>query len=361
VTAPRLEIDLAGVHHNTRGLVDALAPLGIAVTGVTKAVLGAPDVAAAMLHGGAVRLGDSRIENLEVLRRAGVMAELMLIRSPMRSQVERVVAAADISCNSETTIVEALSDAAAVAGTVHQVVVMVDLGDRREGVVPEDLVALARRVVELPGVSLRGIGTNLACQSGVSPDRANMDELSSLAECVEVELGVRLDLVSGGNSANLDWALGGDRANAGRVNDLRLGESILLGRETLHRRAVPGLRTDVVGLVAEVIESKVKPSTPVGTIAQTAFGWAPPRSAREGEVARSILAVGQQDTDPAGLDPPDGIRIVGASSDHLVVASRAQLPLGSEVRFGVDYSALLRSMTSPFVDLVVESTLRGEG
>nr|WP_249419831.1 alanine/ornithine racemase family PLP-dependent enzyme [Rhabdothermincola salaria] len=347
-------MDLAAIHHNAGVLVSTLAPLGIAVTGVTKAVLGSPAVAGAMLDAGVARLGESRVENLERLRGAGITAETMLIRSPMRSQVDRVVAVADISCVTEASVVEALSAAAMAAGTVHRLVVMVDLGDRREGVLPDDLVDAARRVLELPGVRLHGIGTNLACQNGVCPDLTNMAQLSDLADRVEAALGVELVLVSGGNSANLEWALSDPAVGVGRINDLRLGESILLGRETLHRHPVPGLRVDAASLFAEVIESKVKPSTPVGRIAQTAFGWAPPGPLDEAGTARTIVAIGHQDTDPAGLDPPLGTRIVGASSDHLVVSSPTPLEAGAEIRFGVDYSALLRAMTSPFVEHLVE-------
>ena len=113
--------------------------------------------------------------------------------------------------------------------------------------------------------------------------------LSELADSVEAALGLSIDIVSGGNSANLEWALSG--AEIGRINDLRLGEAILLGCETLHRQPIDGLHTDAITLCAEVIEAKVKPIKPSGTIAQTAFGEAPPVTDR-GLVTQAILAVG---------------------------------------------------------------------
>ena len=67
-----------------------------------------------------------------------------------------------------------------------------------------------------------------------------------------------------------------------------------------------------------------------------------------------ILAVGQQDTDPNGLQGPPGIEILGNSSDHLVAESRFNsLSVGAEVRFQLNYSALVRTMTSPFVAKVM--------
>lgn len=273
----------------------------------------------------------------------------------MLSQVDRVVRSADVSFNTELSVISRLSSAARRAGRSHEVVLMVELGDLREGIMPIDLEDMVRAVLQLPNITLGGIGGNLACHGGVVPDANNMAELSALAESIENTFGIPLKQVSGGNSANLDWALGG--ADAGRVNNLRLGEAILLGCEPLHRRPIDGLYTDAITLVAEVIESKTKPARPWGTIAQTAFGQAPVQVSGQGSVvaglddsARAILAIGHQDVDPSGLQPPLGLRILGASGDHLIVHSEHGDPvIGDEIRFGLNYGALVRAMTSPFV------------
>ena len=355
MTAPRLEIDLRKLHHNARSLVTRLASRGISVTGITKATLGSPAVAGAMLRAGVRSLGDSRIENLETLRAAGVTAPLTLVRSPMLSQVDRVVASATRSCNSELAVITALSAAAEATGRTHGVVLMVELGDLREGILPGDLAGMVRRMQRLPAIVLAGIGTNLACQSGVAPDEANMGELSALAYSIEARLGVTIGTVSGGNSGNLDWALGG--AVPGRVNDLRLGESILLGCEPLHRTPIEGLHTDAITLVGEVIESQRKPSSPRGELGQTAFATPAPAREDRGDRVRTIVALGHQDVDPSGLRAPAGIEVLGASSDHLIVAAGPdRLPVGTELSFRLNYSALVRAMTSPYVDQVVTFT-----
>lgn len=356
MSAPRLEIDLGKIEHNARVLVERLAGRGISVTGVTKAGLGSAGIANALLRGGASGLGDSRIANIEAMRSAGVAAPMTLIRSPMLSEVDRVVRAADISFNTELTVIAALAGAAGRAGRLHEVVLMVELGDLREGILPGDLVEMARAVLRMPDIRLAGIGANLACHGGVAPDADNMAELSALSDSVERTLDIELALVSGGNSANLEWALGG--ADIGRVNNLRLGEAVLLGCEPLRREAIVGLHQDAITLVAEIIESKIKPGRPWGTIAQTAFGPAP-AAAESGDMSRAILAVGHQDVDPAGLRAPAGIAILGASGDHLIVHSaEAPLRVGDELRFGLNYSALVRAMTSPFVHKVMT---RGRG
>ena len=347
MVAPRLEIDLGKIQHNAHTLVERLGGRGISVTGVTKATLGSSEIAHAMLLAGVGGLGDSRIENIETLRGSDVSARLSLIRSPMLSQAKRVVMSADISFNTEIEVVRRLSLEARKLDRTHAVVLMVELGDLREGIMPIDLLPAVREILNLPNIVFKGLGTNLACQTGVPPDDANMSELSRLAALIEATFDISIEIVSGGNSANLEWVFSSE--DTGRINNLRLGESILLGREALQRNAIDDLHTDAITLVAEVIESKFKPTQPTGELAQTAFGERSDVVDR-GTIAQAILAIGVQDTDLDGLLPCEGIEILGGSSDHLVVASGvANLAVGAEMSFQLGYSALLRAMTSPFV------------
>lgn len=352
MNTPRLEIDLAKIAANARILVERLGRRGISVTGVTKAALGCPAIASTLLEAGVRGIGDSRIENIERMRAAlGSDPVMTLIRSPMLGQVERVVRGADISFNTEVAVVKRLSAAAQIAGVTHGVVLMVELGDLREGIMPDALPAAVREILHLPNIAFKGIGANLACLSGTAPDITNMATLSALACAIEDAFGISLDIVSGGNSANIDWAFSAEEI--GRVNDLRLGEAILFGREALNRNPIDGLHGDTFELVAEVIEAKVKPTRPWGTIAQNAFGEIVPVTDR-GKILQAILAVGRQDSDPAGLQPPAGMAILGASSDHLVLNTGGHMPsIGDEMVFGVNYTALLRAMTSPFVEKVI--------
>ncbi|MEK6239334.1 MAG: hypothetical protein N2C14_31840, partial [Planctomycetales bacterium] len=74
-----------------------------------------------------------------------------------------------------------------------------------------------------------------------------------------------------------------------------------------------------------------------------------------GYISQAILAIGRQDTDPCGLVPPPEIEILGASSDHLITDSgRVTLCVGAEVTFQLNYSALVRAMTSPFVAKIMK-------
>lgn len=343
MTTPRIEVDLPKIRQNARHLVDQLTPLGISVVGVTKGICGHPDVARAMLDGGVAALGDARVTNVERMRAAGITAPVLLIRTPMLGQVDRIVRTCGTSLNADMDVVEALAHAACRAGRIHGIVVMVEMGDGREGMPPSALPRFARRVMALPGVVLAGLGANFACLNRQAPDRVAMGAFLSLVPLVERACGVPLRVVSGGNSANL----AGLRPGPTRLNELRLGESILLGRNPLTGEPIAGLATDAFTLVAEVIESR--------TDAQRhGAGAMPGGFSRPDAGAASLLALGDQDTDTGGLSMPGLLTFLGSTSDHLLLRTPGQaLAAGTEVRFGLNYSALMRAMSAPDIATVV--------
>lgn len=347
-----LTVDLAKVEHNARAVVDVCATHGITVTGVTKGVCGEPEVARAMLRGGVVSIGESRLENLRRLRAGGVDAPVLLLRIPSPSQVAEVVELAGISCNAESSVVDGLASAARRIGVEHDVVAMVDVGDLREGVWPDQLVTFARHVHGQPGLRLAGVGANLACFGGVVPTSENMGLLSVLVERVEEELGEPLAMVSGGNSSALPLVAAGEMP--ARINHLRIGEAILLGRETVGRTPWPGTVQDVVVLHGEVLELGLKPSVPIGPLGQDAMGHAPEFTDR-GWRHHALVDLGTVDTDTGGLTPVDPrLRIIGASSDYLVLDvsdAKGEVRVGDPVSFLPGYGAMVRAASSPYVEV----------
>ena len=346
MSSPRITVDLGKIRHNARHLVRRLDRRGISVTAVTKGVCGSPEIARAMLDGGVARLGDARISNIERMRRAGIASPIVLIRTPLPSQCDRVTAACGTSFNTEIQTIHRLAASALRANSVHGVILMAELGDLREGIMPGDLEAFARKVMDIRGVALKGIGANFACLGSRRPDARAMAELLSLAATIEGVCGRALETVSGGNSANLSWAFG--LGAAGRVNDLRLGEAILLGVDPVSGECIEGLFDDAFTLVAEVIESGSKPDHRARSAEAEAGLSRLQLLAGGSSVRQSILALGYQDTDIKGLVMPLGLSLIGATSDHLVVnVSGASLAVGAEVSFRPNYSALMRAMNAP--------------
>jgi ornithine racemase len=346
-------VNLAKITGNTQRVAGYLP--GVEIVAVTKVTCGTPEVATAMLAGGAEAIGESRLENIERLRAAGIDVPFWLLRATPPALAAETVRLADVSLASETVSVEALDRAAAAEGVRHGVLAMVDLGDLREGMLPAELPDFLDHVAALSNIDLIGIGTSLTCYGGIVPDEDNLGELARLAYVAAGRLG-RPMMVSGGMSSSIDAALAGHLPAS--VDNLRIGESIMLGVSTVTREPLPGLHTDAITLQAPVIECKVKPSVPLGEIAQDAFGNVPAFEDR-GERRRAICAIGRQDAPPTGLTPLDPrVEVLGASSDHLIldVHDLPEAPaIGDALGFVPTYAATLALFTSPYVDKVFVS------
>jgi len=176
---PRIEVDLAKIYHNAKLLVNRFRARNVHITGVTKVVLGHPEIARALLKAGVQQIGDSRIENIMKMRQAGLNGRMVMIRTPMLSQVEEVVRYADISMNTELEVIQQLSAASTHQNLCHKIVLMAELGDLREGIPLEEIDTLVQAVLGLPGIDLIGLGTNLVCFGGVMPTTEKMNQLSA--------------------------------------------------------------------------------------------------------------------------------------------------------------------------------------
>lgn len=347
MTIPRIEINLEKIVHNAKTLKKIYSSKGIDIIGVTKVVCGDPTIYRTLVDAGINILADSRISNIRKMRNEHIQAQFLLLRSSC-SQAKDIVKYADISLNSELLVIKELSKYAVKQDTIHKILLMVELGDLREGIMPSDLENTVKEVIKLKGIRLVGIGTNLACFGGIKPDDEKMKYLSTIAKNIEDKFKLKLELVSGGNSANYNWFL--STKDVGKINNLRIGESIFLGRETLDRKPIPKLFTDAFTLIAEVIESKIKPSLPYGDIHQDAFGNTPKFNDR-GLMRRVILGIGLEDVLVSGLTPILDIDILGASSDHIIIdAKQTNLKVGNTVEFNLNYGALLSAMTSPYIN-----------
>ncbi|TDX50926.1 alanine/ornithine racemase family PLP-dependent enzyme [Orenia marismortui] len=344
---PRIEINLSKINYNAKQIVKFSHKKGIQIWGVTKGVRANLEVAKSMLSGGVVGLADSRLSNLERLKKLG--CPLMLIRIPMLSEIQKVVELVDISLNSELKVIEELNEVAKSMNKVHNVILMIDLGDRREGVLPKDTLKIADKINKLSNIKLVGVGSNLACFRGILPNEYNMMKLMNLVKDIREEIKIELPIISAGNSSSLPLLINEDYIPI--ANQLRVGETILLGREVGSGNKFPLTRLDTVKLVAEVIELKDKP-----TLLRDEESKEELIKNNDKEIIkRGILGIGKQDIVPEGLFPMNQkITIEGASSDHLIVdlSCVENINLGDEIEFRLSYEALLQAMTSPYVNKI---------
>ncbi|MCK5768276.1 MAG: alanine/ornithine racemase family PLP-dependent enzyme [Candidatus Atribacteria bacterium] len=347
---PRVDIYLDKIVNNTKEIIKKCAKKEIEVIGITKGCSGDEQVAKAMIEGGIKTLGDSRIENIKKLKESGIKSEMMLIRIPMQSEIKKMIKYVDISLNSELSTIEKISNLAQEMNIEHKIILMIDMGDLREGIIPEEATNIVRKIIKLPHIKLMGIGANFCCVSGVMPTAENLGRLVMLAKEIEEKLKINIKIISGGSTSVLK--LVEDNLIPPHINQLRIGIGILLGQDDVRLQNLKGTYQDTFILTAEIVELKLKPSLPIGTIGRDAFGQVPVFKDL-GLRKRAILAIGKQDIHLNSLIPlKKGIEIIAASSDHLLIDVTdftEKKEIGDEIQFKLNYPALLAVTTSKYV------------
>ncbi|MCL1996522.1 MAG: alanine/ornithine racemase family PLP-dependent enzyme [Defluviitaleaceae bacterium] len=348
---PRLNIDLEKLKHNTKTLLEMCRSKGISMSVVTKVFTADPKLVAVLQDLSVDFLADSRLEN--IANYPNKSTKTMLLRLPSIHNAVETVKTCDISFNSEIKTIHALGEAAKKVGLNHGIMLMIDLGDLREGIyyTNQDLIfKTAADILSHPNLSLAGVGVNLTCYGSVLPTNHNLTTLCQIAKKIETKFDTKIDIISGGNSSSL-YLLERDEMPK-EVNNLRLGEALIRGMETAFGEYLPSLKQDVVTLEAEMVEIMEKPSMPFGELGMNAFGEKPTYTDK-GVGKRAILAVGRQDIDQEGMTClTPNVEIIGASSDHLIVdiTNAGEFVVGDTLTFSLSYGAILKGFTSNYVE-----------
>ncbi len=355
---PVLEFDLIKFKNNVEQVVSRCAAQGISVAGVIKGFSGIPEGAAVFAEAGCDFIASSRLEQIKGCRDFGIKKEYMLIRIPMLSEIPDVIRLTDISLNSDMKTLEELNQEAIRQGKVHKVILMVDLGDLREGFWDQwDLLAAALFVEhQCDGLYLSGIGTNLGCYGSIVATPQKMDELVNDAEMIENEIGRKLDIISGGATSSFPLVLNGMMPK--RINNLRVGEGIILAKDLkdLYGLDMSFMYQDAFVLKAQIIELKNKPTYPVGELSFDAFGHVGTYE-DQGIRKRALLGLGKVDVAYTDMIYPrdEAISIIGASSDHFIIdVEDTKIPyeVGDVISFDLCYASLVFATNSPNVQIV---------
>jgi len=353
----KLIVDTSALLHNLRVIKTLAEKSGVKLSVVTKGLAGHEALVKLLTEHGADSIGESRIQTL--MKWDGLPAEKWLIRSPLISETDETARFADVSLVSERAVLEKLSAAAVRQGRAHKAIVMLELGELREGCMPEELLTLCKACLALPGLELHGIGAHLSSLNEIVPDDRNMETLVSAACETEKTLGVALPLISGGSSSAVKMLAEG-RLPA-RINHLRIGEAILLGNIVCYDEPYKDARTDAFTLSAEIIEVKEKPSLPWGERAPGAALFACDRGQKDcGMRKRALIAIGKQDVPSQYLLPLDpALEILGDTSDCLaadVTDCNTTYKPGDIVSFRLRYNGLVSAMASNFIEKVLTSS-----
>ncbi len=349
-----IELDRKKLHHNYQFLKRLFDKNNIKFGIVTKLLCGHKEYIKEVINLGAEQLCDSRISNLKTIKQINSEIETIYIKPPAKRSIKTIVKFADISLNTESYTINLLSEEAQRQNKVHKIIIMIEMGDLREGVMREDFIDFYEKVFQMPNIEVVGIGTNLSCMSGVMPSPDKLIQLSLYEQLIEARFNHNVPYVSGGTSVTLPMLLQGLLPPG--VNHYRLGETLYLGNNLINDKPIKGMKQNALTLYAELIELTEKPVVPEGDLGENVDGQTAEINPDDiGKTAyRGLLDIGLLDIDPRHIEPFDAdVEIAGASSDMIVIDLGSDQPrykVGDLIRLRMTYMGALGAMNSNYIE-----------
>jgi predicted amino acid racemase len=310
-----------------------------------------------LINLGIKEIHDSRISNLAMVKRINRAVQTVYIKPVSKKNVAKMVEFADVSLNSELETIRMISEEAVRQDKLHKIIIMVETGDLREGVMGEKLLDFYEEVFELPKIEIIGLGTNLNCLNGVMPSTDKLIQLSLYKQIIELKFGKEIPWVSAGTSVTIPLMLSHQLPKG--INHFRVGETLYFGVDLVEEKVIDGMHGDVFELESEIIELQEKPLLPTGTLGANPQGEvAEIDESLYGKTSfRAILDIGLLDMDPKYLIVADpNIEILGASSDMLIVnlgQNEQSLKVGDTLSFKLKYMGALALMNSNYIEKAV--------
>ncbi|SMD43642.1 Predicted amino acid racemase [Aquiflexum balticum DSM 16537] len=324
---------------------------------VSKLLCGNRKFLEELINLGVKEIHDSRISNLAKIKEINPEIQTVYIKPVSKRNIAKMVKYADVSLNSELTTIKWISEEAVKQGKTHKIIIMVETGDLREGVMGDYLLDFYAKIFELPNIEIIGLGTNLNCLNGVMPSTDKLIQLSLYKQIIELKFNKKIPWVSAGTSVTIPLMLNKQLPKG--INHFRVGETLYFGVDLFEEKIIDGMHGDVFELNAEIIEMQEKPLLPSGTLAANP----------QGEIIeidqqlygkssfRAILDIGLLDVDPKYLIPEDGeFEILGASSDMLILnlgTNPKGYKVGDVIKFNLKYMGALGILNSSYVDKVI--------
>lgn len=327
---------------------------GIQWTAVTKLLCGNRTFLEELFRLGINQVSDSRVKNLKVIKSIDPDVETIYIKPPAKRSVPNVVKYADISMNTQIETIKLLSQEAEKQNKIHKIIIMIELGELREGVLREDFIRFYSEVFELKNIEVVGIGANLSCLYGVLPNHDKLIQLCLFEQLIEAKFNKQIPFVSGGSSVTIPLLL--QNLLPKGINHFRVGETLFLGTDVYNNTTMEHMQSDVFTLHAQIIELIEKPTVPMGEMGTNVEGDS--YSFNEQGAAersyRAIVDLGLLDVDEKHIHPVDSeTTFAGASSDMIVMdlgPNKNQYQVGDLIEFRMDYMGTLRAINSRYIE-----------
>lgn len=339
--------------HNFKYLDQLFTSKNIDWAVVSKLLCGNKELLKLLIDLGIKEICDARISNLEKIKKTNPEVNTVYIRPPAKRSISKVIRYANVSFNTEYDTIKLLSDEAVRQNVTHRIIIMIELGDLREGVLGDQLLSFYERVFELPNIEVVGIGSNLNCMYGVMPSEDKLIQLSLYKQLIEIKFNTKIPWVTGGTSVVIPLLL--KRRLPAGINHFRIGETLYFGNNLFTGKTIKGMKPDVLELVTEIIEIREKPKVPFGELEENPSGEVfKINEADYGKNAyRAILDIGLLDISPEYLIPKDKkLTIAGASSDMIIIdlgKTNRNYKVGDLLTFKVKYMGALSLLNSEYI------------
>lgn len=325
---------------------------------VSKVFCGSRTYLKELINLGVQQICDSRITNLKIIKSLNPDIETVFIKPPAKRYISSVVKYADASFNTEFETIKMLSDEAVKQNKIHKIIIMIELGELREGVMRSEFIDFYARVFQLPNIEVAGLGTNLTCMYGVLPSQDKLLQLCLYEQLIEAKFNKVIPYITGGTSVTIPLIPKGLLPKD--VNHFRVGETLFLGTDVYNSAPNPEMHQDVFKLYAEIIELREKPMIPDGDLGHNLSGDVLDfkQESNSAHSYRAIIDIGLLDVEASHIKPGDtALKIVGSSSDMMVIdlgENETGYQVGSLIEFDLDYMGILRLMSCDYVDKLVE-------
>ncbi|MFT7035152.1 MAG: putative amino acid racemase [Cyclobacteriaceae bacterium] len=349
-----LELNKSKLETNYRFLDKLFEDNGIEWAVVSKLLCGNALYLRELISLGAKEICDSRISNLKAIKKIKPDVETVYIKPPAKRSISKIVKYADASFNTEYKTIKWISDEAVRQDKTHKVIIMIEMGDLREGVMGDGLMDFYDSIFRLPNIKVTGIGANLNCMHGVMPSEDKLIQLSLYKQLIEAKFERKIPWITGGTSVVIPMIY--RKQIPLGINHFRVGETLFFGKDLSSEEPMPGMEKDVIKLFAEIIEITEKPKIPNGFLAANPSGETFEIDEQDyGKTSyRAILDLGLLDVAGEYMIPDDPeIKISGASSDMLIVdlgESNEQYKVGDLISFGLEYMGALSLFNSDYIE-----------
>ena len=321
---------------------------------VSKILCGNKEYIREVIDLGIKQICDSRVSNLKVIKNIDPHIETIYIKPPAKRSLKSIIRYADISINTEFTTIKLLNEESKKLNKTHKIIIMIEMGELREGVMGDDFIDFYESVFNLSNIEVVGIGTNLNCLYGVLPNQDKLIQLSLYEQLIEAKFNKNITYVSGGSSVTIPLIFKGLLPKS--INHFRVGETLFLGTDVYNDSTIRNMEHNVFQLFAEIIELSEKPIVPSGEMGSNVEGAE--YEFNDSDVGknsfRAILDIGLLDVEVKHIQPKDNsIEIAGSSSDMIVLdigKNAKNYKVGDLIEFQLDYMGTLSVLNSKYIE-----------